>query len=86
MSCGVGWRCGSDLELLWLRRRPEATAPIGSLAWELPHAMGAALEKTKKKKKNKITKLFEEFFQQFFFFFGFLEPHQQHAEVGSLGV
>ena len=44
MSCGVGHRRGSDPTLLWLWRRPEATAPIRPLAWE------AALEKTKKKK------------------------------------
>ena len=37
-GCGVGWA---------------ATAPIRPLAWEPPHAAGAALEKTKKKKKKK---------------------------------
>ena len=45
MSCGVGCRCGSDLALLWLCCRPEATAPIRSLAWELPYATAAALKK-----------------------------------------
>ena len=35
--------------LLWLWCRPVATAPIGTLAWEPPCAMGAALEKDKKK-------------------------------------
>ena len=35
--------------MLWLWWRPEATVPIGPLAWEPPHAVGAALEKTKKK-------------------------------------
>ena len=43
---------GSDPELLWLQCRPAATVPIQPLAWEPPHAMGVALEKTKKKKKN----------------------------------
>ena len=49
----MGHRFGSDAELLWLWRRPEATAPIGPLAWEPPYAAGAALEKIKKKKKKK---------------------------------
>ena len=46
MSCGVGHRQGSDLVLLW--RRPVATAPISSLAWEPPYAVGAALGKKKR--------------------------------------
>ena len=50
MSCGVGRRRGSDPELLWLWRRLVATAPIGPLAWESPHAMGAAQEKAKRQK------------------------------------
>ena len=33
--------------------RPVATAPIQPLAWEPPHATGAALEKAKKKKKER---------------------------------
>ena len=59
MSCGVGCRHGSDPELLWLWRRPVATAPIRPLAWEPPYAAGAAQEiattttKTKDKKKEK---------------------------------
>ena len=48
MSCGVGCGRGSDPELLWLWRRLVATAPIHPLAWEPPHATGAALEKKKK--------------------------------------
>ena len=52
MSCGVGCRCGSDLVFLWLWRRPEATALIQPLAWELPYAVGVALKKPKKKKKK----------------------------------
>jgi len=55
MSCGVGCRHGSDPELLlWLWRRPVATAPIRPLAWEPPYAVGAALEKAKKKKKGML--------------------------------
>ena len=39
--------------MLWLWRRPAATALIGPLAWEPPYARSEALEKTKKKKKKK---------------------------------
>ena len=53
MSCGVGRRRGSDPELLWLWRRPAATALIGPLAWEPPYAAGAAQEMAKKTKKKK---------------------------------
>ena len=53
MSCGVGHRRGSDLVLLWLCRRPPATAPIRPTAWETPHgfphsAWGAALKRQNK--------------------------------------
>ena len=51
MSCGVGCRRGLDPTLLWLWRRPVATAPTGPLAWEPPYAAGAAQETAKKKKK-----------------------------------
>ena len=52
MSCGVGRRHGLDPELLWLWRRPAATAPIRPRAWEPLYATGAAPEKTKRKKKG----------------------------------
>ena len=55
MSCGVGRRRSLDPVLLWLWRRPVATALIGPLAWEPPYASGAAQEmekKTKNKTKN----------------------------------
>ena len=53
MSCGVGLRRSSDPTLLWLWRRPVATAaPIGPLAWEPPYAVGAAQEMARKKKKK----------------------------------
>ena len=51
--------------MLWLWRRPVATAPIRPLAWEPPYAAEAAQEiattttttkKAKDKKKNKKTK------------------------------
>ena len=53
MSCGVGRRRGLDPELLWLWRRPVATAPIRTLAWEPPYAEGVAPEKAKRQKKKK---------------------------------
>ena len=52
MSCGVGCRRSSDLELLWLWCRLVTAGPIGPLAWEPPYAVAAALEKTKKKKET----------------------------------
>ena len=48
-------RRGSDSALLWLWCRPAARAPIGALAWELPHAVTAALKRQKAKKKKKST-------------------------------
>ena len=53
MSCGVGCRRGSDPVLLWLWRRPAATAPIKPLAWEPPYAAGVVLEKAKRQKKKR---------------------------------
>ena len=35
----------NDPALLWLWRRPVATAPIQPLAWEPPNAAGAALKR-----------------------------------------
>ena len=52
MSCGVGFRRGSDPALLWLWRRPVATAPIRPLAWEPPYAAEAAQRNSKKTKKK----------------------------------
>ena len=51
VSCGVGCRRGSDPALLWLWRRPMATAPIQPLAWEPPYATGAAQEMAKRLNK-----------------------------------
>ena len=47
---GVGRRQGSDASLLWLWRRPAATALIGPLAWEPPYAAGCGPKKDQKKK------------------------------------
>ena len=59
MSCNVGHKHSVDPALLWLWRRPAATAAIRPLAWEPPCAVEVALEKAKrqrpkekKKKKN----------------------------------
>ena len=52
MSCGVGRRHGSDPELLWLWRRPVATALIRPLIWEPTYALGAALEEAKRQKQT----------------------------------
>ena len=64
MSCGVGRRGGSDPLLLWLWRLPAAVAPIRTLAWEPPYAMGAALEKRQKDKKKIIMKNKSSFLNQ----------------------
>ena len=50
VSCGVGYRCSSDLALLWLWQRSAAIAPVQPLAWEPSYAMCVAL-------KNKQTKI-----------------------------
>ena len=60
MSCGVGFRRSSDLAFLWLWHRLATTAPIHSLAWELPYATGAAIKRQKKKKNSeKSSSLFK---------------------------
>ena len=53
MNCGVGCRRGSDPTLLWPWRRLVAMVPIRPLAWEPPHAEGAAQEMAKRPKKKK---------------------------------
>ena len=44
--------CGSDPALLWLWRRPVATALIRPLAWEPPYATGLALKGEKDQNKG----------------------------------
>ena len=56
MSCGVGRRCGLDPVLLWLWCRPVATAPIGPLAWEPPHAEGSGPRNGKKQQQQQKQK------------------------------
>ena len=54
MSCGVSHRRSSDPTLLWLWHRLAATALLRPLAWELPHAVGAALKKDTHTHTHKI--------------------------------
>ena len=63
MSCGVGPRCSSDPERLWLWLWRAAVASTGPLAWEPPYAMGMALkgQKPKKKKKTEAQTLLGEY-------------------------
>ena len=71
MSCGVGRRRDLDPALLWLWRRPGTTALIRLLAWELPYATGAALEKTKRpQKKGSRAQSIHVSFSTFTSFFG----------------
>ena len=59
MSCGVGYRHGSDLALLWLWCRPAATALTQPVAWEPLYATGVALKRQKKKKSERERKWYE---------------------------
>ena len=52
LPCGVGPRHGLDPGWLW--RKPAATAPIQPLAWELPYATDAALQKNHKKQVTEL--------------------------------
>ena len=56
--CRELWRrfqtqLGSRIAVLWLRL--VTTAPIRSLVWEIPYAVGVAQEKAKRQKKKKRT-------------------------------
>ena len=53
MSCGVGDRCSSDPELLWLWCRLAAVNLIGHLAWEFLHTADKALKQKNKNKKKR---------------------------------
>ena len=55
MSCGVGCRHSLDPAFLCLWCRPAAVPLIRSLAWELPYAMGVALESKKKRYQNALS-------------------------------
>ena len=56
MSSGIGCRLGLDPVLLWLWCKAAATAPIRPLAWELPYAAEAALEKAKRQQQQQQQK------------------------------
>ena len=61
--CRLQTRLGSTL--LWLWRRPVATALIRPLAWEPPYAMGVALKGKKiKERKKKFSPVFLSTFRQ----------------------
>ena len=63
MSCSVGHKCSSDLELLWLWCRPAAFASIQPLAWELhcaTHRCGSQKQEGKKERKE-ILRIFTPF-------------------------
>ena len=54
MSCGAGCRRSTDLALLWLWHRLEATVLIQPIAWKPPCASGVGLERQKRKKENNV--------------------------------
>ena len=73
-----------DPALLWLWRRLAAAAPIRPLAWEPPHAAGAALKKDKKKKKkNQYCFPFLSFSQLITWYPSAFNQRRPHAEVFS---
>ena len=52
MSCGVGFRGGSDPAWPWLWCRGAAAAPIQTLAWKLPYAVGDDTKRQNNKQSN----------------------------------
>ena len=60
MSHSVGCRGSSDPMLLWLWCKPAAATPIPSLAQELPHTTGMAINK--KRKKNEVNHVVHELY------------------------
>ena len=56
VSCGVGRRCSSDPELLWLQCGPEVVALIRPLAWEPSYATSVALKNKQTKKPPSFQK------------------------------
>ena len=85
MSCGVSRRRGSDPALLWLWRRPAATALIRPLAWELPYAAEAAQEMAKRPKKKKERKKHEHGLAGEDLSPGLAGPASKDAHLGHLG-
>ena len=64
-SCGVGYRCGSDLVLLQLCCRLAAVAPIQSLAWEPLGTSGAALKSKQERVGSGVSHDLESFYIYF---------------------
>ena len=62
MNCGTSRRQDVDpkWQWLWLWLRLAAVAPIQPLAWELPHAAGAALKCKKKKNEPETVSVHED--------------------------
>jgi len=87
MSYNVGRRCGSDPALLWLWRRPVATAPIRPLE---PGKLHIPLRPSKDKKeknsnrKTNVESISHDSIHVFgvLVFFVFLGPHPWHMEAG----
>ena len=64
MSCSVGPRLSSDLEVLWLWPRQAAVALTRPLAWEPPYDTGAALKRQRKKEEEEARlKVFKTYVQ-----------------------
>ena len=59
MNCSIGCKCGSDLTLLWLWRRPAAVALIRLLAWEPPMCHQCGPKKTKRQRNVSCTTSWE---------------------------
>ena len=53
VSCGIGQRCSSDPEVLWLQHKLATAAAVQPLAWELPYATGVGLERKEGRKKER---------------------------------
>ena len=58
VSYGLGRRCHSDPELLWMWRGPSAVALIRPLALEPPYAMGVPLKRQKKFLNESLLQIF----------------------------
>ena len=75
MRCGVGCKDGSDPALLWLWRRPVATAPIRPLGWGPPYAVSGTLKKKRQKKNSSGVPVVVQWL---------MNPTRNHGVVGSI--
>ena len=69
--------------LLWLWRRPAATAPIRPLAWEPLYAAGAALKRTKRHTHKKIKKSKSKTFHRTKKFFNKLTENRRELSLNK---